>query len=152
MITLAKIRLIASIALLCAICLPLSRCSKNENPHEEAIVGGIIHKIFPQDNTQYSYNYGYKKLGFTYDGIVTLLTFTWPILFLYVGTLFHKFRDSEIKYIIELILCCGSLFWIYMISNPGEPLYGLFVSLSSIFIIGCSSMTSMVEMQKKIQK
>ncbi|HST29663.1 MAG TPA: hypothetical protein VLK27_02345 [Chthoniobacterales bacterium] len=143
-----KIRLGAAIVLICAIFLPLSQCSQN-------ISGGgpktdvrtpqaFAHSrhLFPQSNAEYEYQYGihFVHVGFTdpkdnYTAAgLTLIAFLWPLGFA-IWSRRSKFpRFWWIFYSIELLLCAGTIYWIWALTMGGRLLYGFWVAEGAITI------------------
>jgi hypothetical protein len=143
MLTLRKIRLTAALALICAMCLPLSQCSKQKDARHPQATKSISQQLFPRSDDLFSYEYAVSELGFTPRGALTLLAFTWPILFIVIGSKLSEWHFSWILYLLELLLCGGTIYWLCGLTLFGGWLYGAYVVFVSIVIFGCTALISL---------
>ena len=137
--TLHKIRLGAAIALICTLFLPLSQCSRNENTVPSNTKPPAL-QLFPQSDKQISYEYAVGELEFSVRGIMTLLAFTWPLLFVFTGGKLQNTRFTPVQHLLELTLCGGTLYWLHCLTRFGHWMYGAYVVLISIILFGGTSL------------
>ena len=138
------IRLTAAIALLCATCLPLSQCSKTDAPRPPA-TSSLARTLFPRNNDQFGYEYAIGEIGFTSVGVLTLLAFTWPLLFATIAGRLHRARFLWIQHSTELLLCGGTIYWLHCLTFSGSWLYGAYVVILSVAVFGGTSLVLMLD-------
>jgi hypothetical protein len=132
-----KFRLAAAAVLICAIFLPLSECSRRDNPPPPA-PRSFSHTLLPQSDADFSYQYGFRALGFSAAGILTIIAFVWPFAFTIFG---DKRRGPRLRWVLlsaELLLCAGTAYWVHAIMLGGRWLYGAYVVLAAILAFACS--------------
>lgn len=133
MSVITNIRGLGAALLLVSMFLPLSECSR----HEHSVVrqpASLAQRLFPQSNRDFDYQYGYKVVGFSLIGILTVLAFTWPILFL---VCFARWpRRRRFLWLAELLLCAGTLYWVHALSLGGKYLYGAYVAAIAVVAFG----------------
>ena len=137
---LRPIRLGAAMALVCALCLPLSQCSQGGNAVQPPAKQTLLSQFFPQTNKEVTYQYAVAELDLTPGGMGTLLAFTWPLLFVFAGGKLTELRFSWILHLLELILCAGTLYWLIRLTLFGDWLYGAYVVLISIGLLACTAL------------
>jgi len=136
---LRKLRLTASIVLLCAVFLPLSECSQGEN-HSQPAQKSVAQRLYPQSNTDFSYQYGYRSIGFDTMGLLTVLAFGWPLAF---ALFVRRNLQPRMKWtfrILELLLCAGTIYWLDVLSfhSFGATwLYGEYVGVIAVAVFTC---------------
>jgi hypothetical protein len=136
---LRKIRLGAGIALLCAICMPLSQCA-NVKAGSSAPPSLESFQFFPRDDANYDYQYAIKNIDFSWQGALTVLAFTWPIPCLLLGAKFSESRHSWILNLIEPFLSAGTIYLTWALTFGGDLLYGAYVGFIAAGVIGFTSL------------
>jgi hypothetical protein len=113
MTILRKVRSVASIVLLLAAVMPLSECSFDS------------HRIYA-----FEFVYGFGPA----IGIITALAYIWPLVF--VVLLRKRFgpRLRGLFQALELLLCAGSIYWIYQLALGGKWLYGAYTGISAVAV------------------
>jgi hypothetical protein len=134
-----KLRLTAAIVLLCAVFLPLSECSQSEN-HLLTAQKSVAQRLYPQTNTDFSYQYGYHFIGFDLMGLLTVLAFGWPLAFaLFVRRNLGP-RTKWTFRILDLLLCVGTIYWLDVLSYHSFGatwLYGEYVGVIAVAVFTC---------------
>lgn len=134
-----KFRLTVAIVLLCAVFLPLSECSQGEN-HSQVAQKSVAQRLYPQTNTDFSYQYGYRSIGFDLMGLFTLLAFGWPLAFALFVRRNLRPRMKWTFRILELLLCAGTIYWLDILSfrSFGATwLYGEYVGVIAVAVFTC---------------
>ena len=129
-----KLRLTAAIVLLCAIFLPLSECSQDEN-HSRTAQKSVAQRLYPQSNAEFSYQYGYRSIGFDTMGLFTVLAFAWPLGFALFVRRKLRPRMKWVFRILELLLCGGTIYWLNVLSfhSFGATwLYGAYIGVITV--------------------
>lgn len=134
------IRLGAAMALVCALCLPLSRCSQGGNASPPPPSQTLMSELFPRSTKDVTYAYAFEVVGFTKLGICTLIAFTWPILSVVVGRKWMESRFSWIYHFVELALCAGTCYILTVLTFWAEWLYGGYVVAISIGLFACTAL------------
>lgn len=129
---LRPIRLGAAMALVCALCLPLSRCSQGGNTNPPPSKQTLITQFFPQTNKNFTYEYAIGELGFTVKGLCTLLAFTWPLLSVLAAGKLAESRFGWILHLLEVPLCAGTGYMLFGLTYWAEWLYGGYIAGISI--------------------
>jgi hypothetical protein len=122
-----KLKLTLGILMLAALLTPLSQCSRGRKANAlppPAKTGW--QKIFPRSDEQTDYDYGATRLTPSLGGVLTFIAFAWPIALALVGRRIRGKRRAWIFYILELLLCAGSIWWICAISEGGTRLWGAY--------------------------
>jgi NADH:ubiquinone oxidoreductase subunit K len=135
---LPKIRLAAAVIILLSIFLPISECQRRDNAIPKP--KSFSQQLFPQSNADFEYQYGYRQIGFTLVGILTIVAFGWPLACLLL--LERRRRILRFLLPIEILLCAGTLYWVHAISFGGRYLYGACVA--AIAVITFAIATAMV--------
>ena len=133
---LRKLRLTAAIVLVCAIFLPLSECSQGQN-HPQTTQKSLAQRVYPQSNTEFSYQYGYRSISFDLMGVFTLLAFAWPVAFALFVRRNLRPRMKWAFRILELLLCAGTIYWLNVISfrSFGATwLYGAYIGVIAVAV------------------
>jgi hypothetical protein len=135
-----KLRLTGAIVLVCAIFLPLSECSQGENHSQTAAQKSVAQRLYPQSNADFSYQYGFRSIGFDTMGLFTILAFGWPLAF---ALFVRRNLRPRIKWtfrILELLLCAGSIYWLNVLSfhSFGATwLYGAYIGVIAVSVFTC---------------
>ena len=143
MAILRKVRLMAAIALVCAIALPLSECQKSHvnEPGKKS----LAQQLFPQDNGDFLYFYGYEALGSPLGGTMTVLAFAWPLTFFFFTRKNFGFRLRLFFQILEVLLCAGSIYWLRALTMGGRWLYGAYVGIAAVALFTGAGLASWFE-------
>lgn len=132
MCTLRKAKLAMAVLLVCALCLPLSQCSRQDDSSTKSNQSKTLpQRIFPQSDDRTDYQYGIANIRFSFDGLCTVLAFGWPLIFALVGRRAAGKRFSWLLHFTELFLCAGTIYWLYALTSFGQWLYGAYV----VFVI-----------------
>ena len=119
----------AAVLLLCAAFLPLSQCSYSKTP------APTLQALFPRSDSEVQYNYAVTWVNFSTSGALTLLAFTWPLLFVGLFRRSGKSRTGWLATAPELLLCAGTLYWIYvMTAFRDRLLYGTYVAVLAVLL------------------
>ncbi len=113
---LPKIRLLAAILLLLSCVMPLSDCS-------------LVHHD-TRTTYGYEYTYGFGPLW----GTLTVIAYLWPLILL---LLFRKRASLRVRLLLqtlELLLCVGTIYWLYNLASAGKLLYGAYVAFGAAII------------------
>jgi len=129
--------------LICAICLPLSRCSQSKTAQHQQISESISQRLFPQTDEQFHYTYAVAKIDSSWCGMLTVLAFAWPCLFLPAERKLRGARFGWIQYLLELILCGGTIYWLYGLTLLEEWLYGAYIVLAAIVFLASTALISL---------
>ena len=142
--TLRKIRLTAAVVLVCAIFLPLSRCSRSDAKSSPPPPRSLSERFFPQDDRNFDYSYAYKAIGFSTVGALTFSAFVWPLIIVAMDKRMTKRRLSWILHVVELFLCGWTFYWgIYL--TPGRWLYGAYVAMTAVAAFAGSALVFLFE-------
>lgn len=71
------------------------------------------------------------------------MALVWPLLFFLLERKRRQWRFVWIVYLVELLLCGGTIYWLYVFTTFGHWLYGAYVvavaiaihALTSIFLL-----------------
>jgi hypothetical protein len=140
-LTVRRLRLGAAIVLLGAAFLPLSECSRRET-HPPPAPTTIAQKLFPQTNPDFAYQYGFRSIELSVAGVLTVVAFVWPLLFV---LFIDKRRGSRLRrtfLVIELLLCAGTLYWVHAIMFGGTWLYGAYIVLGAVVLFAYTTLAS----------
>jgi hypothetical protein len=126
-----KLKLTLGILMLVALFTPLSQCSRGrkENALPPPAKTGW-QKIFPRSDEYTDYDYGATRIDASLAGILTLVAFAWPLGLAFVGRRVRGKRRAWLFYILELLLCAGSIWMIYAISEGGTRLWGAYFTFA----------------------
>jgi hypothetical protein len=134
-----KLRLVASLALLCALFLPLSECRKDAGQPPEQRT--LAQRVFPRDNERAKYTYGFDLVSRDWGGVITAASFCWPALLLAAALKWPRIGESWITHLLELAACGGSGWWIgLMASLCGSPLYGAYIAFTASGLYACAAL------------
>ena len=133
-----KLKLTLGVLMIAALFVPLSQCShggKTNAPPPPAKTG--LQKFFPRSDAQTEYDYGATRLAPSLNGVLTLVAFGWPLVLALVGRRVRGKRRAWLFYGLELLLCAGTIWWIYAITEGATRLWGAcFVfALTSIYAL-----------------
>ncbi len=133
---LRKVRLIASVVLLCAVFLPLSECSQGEG-HPMPKSKSVGQELYPQSTSDVSYQYAYRTFGFDGWTAFTIIAFLWPAVFLLLSRQPGSARKRLILRVFEILLCAGSIYWVNVLTYHAFGatwLYGAYIAVAAVFI------------------
>jgi hypothetical protein len=119
--------LILGVLMIAALFVPLSKCShgaKENDVPPPAKTG--LQKIFPRDDPRTDYDYGVKRLAPSTYGALTLVAFGWPLAVALLGRRARGKRFVWLLYVLELLLCAGTIWWIYPLSDSARFLWGTY--------------------------
>jgi hypothetical protein len=141
-----KSRGVAAIVLLCTVFLPLGECSRHENnlaPPQKS----FSQQLFPQDNADFAYQYAYRvvHLSTLQAGVFALVALLWPLAALGLDRKVRGRRFAWILYGIELLLCAGSIYWLYAFTAMGRWLYGAYVVFAAVVAFGITTLLLIVD-------
>jgi hypothetical protein len=138
-----RIRLVASLALLCALFLPLSECRKDAGlPPEQPT---FAQRLFPQDNERASYRYAFELVHGDWGGVLTVAAFCWPALLLAAALKWPRFGESWLTHLLELAACGGSAWLISLLAGLfGHPLYGAYIAFTAIGLYACAALWGLI--------
>lgn len=150
---LQKVRLGAAIVLLCAICLPLSQCASLGGRTDTPQAFADARHLFPRSDDAFDYYYGIEYLQAAFVspkdhgllGALTLIAFMWPLAFAIWSRKSTLPRFWWIFYTVELLLCAGTGYWVYALTQGGRWLYGLYVAEVAIAIYASTTLISIVD-------
>jgi hypothetical protein len=136
---LQKIRLGAAIVLLCAICLPLSQCAQGLSTETPQAFAHARH-FFPRSDNEFQYHYAITEIDFGLMGALTLVAFCWPLAFAIWSRRARLRRFWWIFYALELLLCAGTAYWVYVLTQSGRWLYGAYIAEIAIAIYAITTL------------
>lgn len=136
-----KLKLTLGILMVAALFTPLSQCShsRKENSLPPPLKTGW-QKIFPRSDEYANYDYGATRLEASLGGVLTLLTFAWPLGLAFVGRRVRGKRRAWIFYALELLLCAGSAWMIYAISEGGTRLWGAYFAFALVTLYALAAL------------
>jgi hypothetical protein len=139
---LRKTRLIAAIALLASICLPLSECSKHGDNQARPATKSFVQLLFPQSNSDFEYHYAISAMRFSswQLGAITLIALIWPIVAVRFDKRLAQKRFGWTIYILELPLCYGTYYWLGFLTLLGRWLYGAYIVAGAILLFACATL------------
>ena len=120
-----KLKLTLGVLMIAALFVPLSQCSHGgkENAAPPPAKTGL-QKIFPRSDAQTDYDYGAMRLEPSLNGVVTLVAFTWPLVLALLGRRAHGKRRAWPLHVLELLLCAGTIWFIYALTEGSTRLWG----------------------------
>lgn len=113
--------------MIAALFTPLSQCSRGGKSNAlppPAKTG--LQKIFPRSDEQTDYDYGATRLALSLNGVLTLVAFGWPLVLALLGRRAQGKRRAWLLYGLELLLCAGTMWWIYAVTEAGTRLWGAY--------------------------
>ena len=114
--------------MIAALFVPLSECSRDGKPPTTPVPSRtLLQKIFPQSDAQTDYDYGAARLGLSINGIATLIAFGWPLVLALINQSIAGKRRAWILHMLELLLCAGTIYWIYLATLVGKRLWGTYL-------------------------
>ncbi len=122
-----KLKLTLGVLMIAALFVPLSKCSHGgkENAAPPPAKAGL-QKIFPRDDARTDYDYGVKRLAPSIYGALTLVAFGWPLTVALLGRRARGKRFAWLLYVLELLLCAGTIWWIHPLSDSARFLWGTY--------------------------
>jgi hypothetical protein len=141
-----KVRFAGAVVLLCTMFLPLSQCSRHGDnsapPTAQALAHS--HRLFPQSDNDFDYEYAIKELGFSWKGLLTLVAFGWPLCFVLWSRKFRRSRVWWLFCLIELLLCFGTIYWLTVLTFGGRWLYGGHLASIAVAVYGSGALASLL--------
>ena len=136
-----KLKLTLGILMLAALFTPLSQCSRGgkENALPPPAKTGW-QKIFPRSDEYTDYDYGATRIGPSLAGVLTLVAFAWPLGLALTGRRVRGKRRAWLFYILELLLCAGSIWMIYAISEGGTRLWGAYFAFALVALYAVAAL------------
>lgn len=74
-----------------------------------------------------------------------MLALLWPFAALILDKKLRGRRFVWILYLIELLLCAGSVYWLYCFTAMGRWLYGAYVVCAAMAVLAVTTIILMVE-------
>lgn len=123
-----KLKLTLGVLLIGALFVPLSKCSHNgKTPVAPPQSKSVIQKVFPRSDEQTDYDYGAARLGPSLNGGLTLIAFAWPLALALLNKRIAGKRRAWIFYTLELLLCAGTIYWVYAATVARTRLWGAYL-------------------------
>jgi len=141
-----RIKLTLGILMLAALFVPLSQCSRGskENALPPPPKTGW-QKIFPRSDAQVEYDYGAKHLDLSLHGVLSLVAFGWPFVLALLGRRVRGKRRAWILYALEILLCAGTGWWIYAVTEGGTRLWGAYFVFALVGVYGLTALRDLFE-------
>ena len=121
--------------MIAALFVPLSQCShggKSNDLPPAAKTGW--QKFFPRSDARTEYNYGATRIAPSLHGALTMVAFGWPLTLALVEWRARGLsRRRWLLYGLELLLCGGTIWWVYAVTEGGTRLWGAY------FVFGLTS-------------
>ncbi len=127
--------------MIAALFVPLRECSRGgKTPATPAPSRTVLQKVFPRSDAQTDYDYGATRLDLSTNGVATLLAFGWPLALALLNRRVAGKRRAWILYLLELLLCAGTIYWLYAATLGGTRLWGAYLvfSLTIAYAIAAS--------------
>jgi hypothetical protein len=122
-----RLKLTLGILMIAALFVPLSECSRGgKTPATPTPPRTLMHKVFPRSDAQTDYDYGATRLGLSISGVATLVAFGWPLAMALLNRRIAGKRHAWILYVLELLLCAGTIYWIHIATLAGKRLWGTY--------------------------
>jgi hypothetical protein len=116
------------ILMIAALFVPLSECSRGgKTSPTPAPPRTLVQKVFPRSDAQTDYDYGATRLGLSINGVATLVAFGWPLALALLDRRIAGKRRAWILYVLELLLCAGTIYWVYTATLVGTRLWGAYL-------------------------
>jgi hypothetical protein len=113
--------------MIAALFVPLSECSRGgQSPTPPVSSRTLLQKIFPQSDAETDYDYGAARLGLSINGFITLIAFGWALFLAFINRSIAGKRRAWILYVIEVLLCAGTIYWIHLATLVGKRLWGTY--------------------------
>jgi hypothetical protein len=123
-----KLKLTLGVLLIGALFVPLSQCSHDgKTPVSPAESKTVIQKVFPRSDEQTDYDYGAARLGPSLNGVLTLIAFAWPLALAFLIKRVAGKRRAWIFSMLELLLCAGTIYWVYAATVARTRLWGAYL-------------------------
>lgn len=122
-----KLKLTLGVLMIAALFVPLSECShagKANDLPPPAKTG--IQKIFPRSDAKTEYSYGATRIGLSLQGASAVVAFSWPVVLVLLERRARGKRFAWLLYATEILLCAGTIWWIYAVSEAGKRLWGAY--------------------------
>jgi hypothetical protein len=144
-------------ALVCALCLPLSQCSQGGNSSPPPSRQTLLSQLLPQSNNKVTVRYPVaiilacfgiafsKSAAYPgaptypwYKGLCLLVALTWPLISVLAASRLTGRRFSWLYDLLELLLCVGTGYMVFAITMWDDWLYGAYVIVVSLGLFACS--------------
>ncbi len=140
-----RVKLALAISLLCALFLPLGQCSRQSGTSTiPSHPKRFSQRVFPQSDDQTEYHYGIADVSFSLRGLLTIVAFGWPLLFVLVGRRAEGKRLAWLLPIGELILCAGTSYWLWAMTVFYQWLYGAYVVFAIVIIYAAVALITLL--------
>jgi hypothetical protein len=114
--------------MIAALFVPLTECSRGgKTTAVPAPPRTFLQKIFPRSDAQTEYDYGASRLGLSTNGVATLVAFGWPLVLALLNRRIAGKRRAWILYVLELLLCAGTIYWLHLATSVGTRLWGAYL-------------------------
>ncbi|CAN5514996.1 hypothetical protein BH18VER2_BH18VER2_06160 [soil metagenome] len=133
--------------MIAALFVPLSECShaRKANDLPPPPKTGM-QKIFPRSDAQTEYSYGATRIGPSLHGASAVVAFGWPLLLALLERRALGKRRAWLLYVLELLLCAGTIWWIYAVSEGGRRLWGAYFVFG---LMGLYAIAAVVDLSTK---
>ena len=157
-----KVRLAATIALLCAVFMPLSECTGCTGSSESAPSAGkelakdakeapqtpILRQLISGCSQKGECRVVAEELDFSGEFWVStlkLLTFSWPLIFMLMTERWRGRRFTWLLHLLELLLCGGTLYMLWGFVFLGELRYGATVVIVATLTYAVTALIAIVQ-------
>jgi hypothetical protein len=143
---LQQIRLVAAVALLSAMFMPLSECARGKSNQPPPPAKPLLRQLVSRCSNLADCDYVVKEmkdlknfgdLKNYWGSFLVLFTFVWPFYSLLAIRLSQGRRFTWLLHVLELMLCGGTLYLLWSITFFGEYRYGTTVVLAAVSSIVC---------------
>lgn len=132
-----RLKLTLGILMIAALFVPLSECSRGgKTPAAPTPPQTLVRKVFPRSDAQTEYDYGATRLGLSISGVATLVAFGWPLALALLNRRIAGKRRAWILYVLELLLCAGTIYWVYTATLVGTRLWGAYLVFALMIAYG----------------
>ena len=136
-----KLKLTLGILMLAALFTPLSQCSRGNKANALPPPPKTgWQKIFPRSDEHTAYDYGATRIDPSLGGVLTLIAFVWPLGLALVGRRVRGKRRAWLFFILEGLLCAGSAWMIYAISEGGTRLWGAYFAFALVTLYALAAL------------
>ncbi|MBA3544208.1 MAG: hypothetical protein H0T83_07210 [Chthoniobacterales bacterium] len=126
------------VLMLGALFVPLSECSHGGKANDLPPPPKTgLQKIFPRSDAQTEYSYGATRIGLSLHGAAAVVAFGWPLVLALLEQRARGKRHAWLLYTLELLLCAGTIWWIYAVSEGGKRLWGAYFvfALMGLYVV-----------------
>ena len=133
--------------MLVALFVPLSECSHRGKANDLPPPPKTgLQKIFPRSDAQTEYSYGATRIAPSLHGAVAVVAFGWPLVLAMLERRAAGKRRPWLLYLMELVLCAGTIWWIYAVSEGGRRLWGAYFVFG---LMGLYAIAAVVDLSTK---